>query len=123
MRLWNHLWAVVLVSFSIGVFLIGGGAYYWAWQEQASRERKRHWNEQLTGVKLPPPPQEEEARQWNRDLLTGAAVGGVIWVLGVVFVFGRVWLDSRSGTPGQQGQSLDEAPSDDPNEAADRPRD
>ena len=96
MRLWDHLWAGVLVSLALGAFLIGGGAYYWAWQEQGKREQERHRNE-LTGVKFPPPTPEQAARDRQRDLATGAGVGGVIWLLGAVVVFWGAWKDRRRG--------------------------
>jgi len=101
MRLWDHLWAGVLVSLALGAFLIGGGAYYWAWQEQGKREQERHRNEQLTGVKFPPPTPEQAARDRQRDLATGAGVGGVIWLLGAVVVFWGAWKDRRRGLPEQ----------------------
>jgi hypothetical protein len=109
MRIWNHVWTGVVVSLAIGIFLIGGGAYYWAWKSQADREQDRRLQELLTGVKTPPPGQQQVAQAWNADLLTGALVGGVIWVLGNVYIigntliFGPAWLD-RSVRPQDQGK-------------------
>jgi hypothetical protein len=110
MRMWDHLWAGVLVSLVMGVVLIGGGAYYWAWQEQGKRERERQWNEGVTGVKVPPPTPEQAGKDWQRDLITGATVGGGIWLLGVVTVFWRAWKDRGRPVPVSRFPANDEHP-------------
>src|SRR6516225_7788564 len=76
MKLWDHLWAGVVVSLAIGVFLIGTSGYYWASNSKRQREIDRHTKEMLTGVEPPAPDPEQVARNWNRDLLVGATVGG-----------------------------------------------
>jgi hypothetical protein len=108
MRLWDHLWAGVLVSLALGAFLIGGAPYLFAWQQQLKREQERQLNEQVTGGKIPPPTQDQAARDWQHDLATGAGVGGVIWCLGVVAVFWGAWKNRRRGLSGQSGVSPDE---------------
>jgi hypothetical protein len=103
MKLWDHLWAGVVVSLAIGVFLIGTSGYYWASNSKRQREIDRHTKEMLTGVEPPAPDPEQVARNWNRDLLVGATVGGVLWILGNVIVFGKAWKDRGRESPGQSG--------------------
>jgi hypothetical protein len=108
MRLWEHLWAGVLVSLAIGVFMIGVGGYYWAFQDWAKREQERQWNERVTGVKIPPPTQEQADQDWHRDFATGAGVSGVIWFLMAVGVFWGAWKARRRAFPGRNVLSADE---------------
>jgi hypothetical protein len=101
-RLWDHPWANLLVSLAMGVFFIGGGAYFWALQARLEEERQRHIHERMTGVKMPAPDQERTDRAWNENLRAGALVGGAIWVMGNVFVWYTAWR-GRSRPQGQSG--------------------
>jgi hypothetical protein len=122
MRLWDHLWTGVLVSLAIGAFMIGGGGYYWAFQEQARRQRERQVNELLTRVKIPPPTQEQLDEAWQRDFATGTGVSGVIWLLMAVGVFWVAWKGRRRGLPGPSVRSPDEEHLAEPGAAPDRGR-
>jgi hypothetical protein len=90
-KLSDHPWIGLFVCLTMGVFLIGGGAYFWAWRSQSERELDRGLNEQVTGGKLPAPDQGQSAREWKRNMIAGAAVGGVVWVGGRVWIAIQIW--------------------------------
>jgi hypothetical protein len=102
MRLWDHLWAGIFVSLAIGTFLIGTGVYYYPWLRQQSRERDRLIKEGLSGVNIPAPDQEQLARAWRQDMLAGATLGAVLWIIGNIVVFGKAWRERKRGRQDQR---------------------
>jgi hypothetical protein len=101
MRLWDHLWTGILVSLVMGIILIGGGAFFWAWNAKLERQKTRFIHEKMTGVKMLAADEEQMAREWNRDFRDGALVGGVIWLMGNVAVFGTAWKNRGRGSQGE----------------------
>jgi hypothetical protein len=88
----------------MGIFLIGGCPYFCALRSQSERELHRSLEEQATGVKSAPPDQEQSAREWNRDMIMGATVGGAIWVVGMVSIAIRIWRERAVPGPGKAGE-------------------